>query len=364
MGSAIQASLDGIKNGNSVLSDAVGVTKNLSVLQKEYAASIGTTVGRLTDGQKNRSCVSRVFLRETAIFAGNASEAMEGYTGSQARFAQATNGASVALGESFTPLFATLLETLTPTIIAFADFTSENKALVSAAAASSVGVLGLVTILATVPPALRLIAAGLKAVELSAGPVGWAILAIGAVGAGIGYLTTANAEATAATKALAQAQTDLNAVLSKAPLDRTVADVEELKSKTEELAPVLEERARLQKRLNELHAAQENGTWMPEMLGQVMEVNDAIGELDVKLEELGYANVEQATEKFGEMTAFVKAGTIALTAQEKAEASALATKKQTLVQMSALASEFKTLNSVQTLDAAQKKTASLISPKS
>ncbi|MFD1910156.1 hypothetical protein ACFSQ7_48670 [Paenibacillus rhizoplanae] len=257
MGSAIQASLDGIKNGNSVLSDAVGVTKNLSVLQKEYAASIGTTVGRLTDGQKNRSCVSRVFLRETAIFAGNASEAMEGYTGSQARFAQATNGASVALGESFTPLFATLLETLTPTIIAFADFTSENKALVSAAAASSVGVLGLVTILATVPPALRLIAAGLKAVELSAGPVGWAILAIGAVGAGIGYLTTANAEATAATKALAQAQTDLNAVLSKAPLDRTVADVEELKSKTEELAPVLEERARLQKRLNELHAAQE-----------------------------------------------------------------------------------------------------------
>ncbi|MFC6653659.1 hypothetical protein [Paenibacillus rhizoplanae] len=90
------------------------------------------------------------------------------------------------------------------------------------------------------------------------------------------------------------------------------------------------------------------------MLGQVMEVNDAIGELDVKLEELGYANVEQATEKFGEMTAFVKAGTIALTAQEKAEASALATKKQTLVQMSALASEFKTLNSVQTLDAAQK----------
>ncbi|MFC6653660.1 hypothetical protein [Paenibacillus rhizoplanae] len=196
-------------------------------------------------------------LRETAIFAGNASEAMEGYTGSQARFAQATNGASVALGESFTPLFATLLETLTPTIIAFADFTSENKALVSAAAASSVGVLGLVTILATVPPALRLIAAGLKAVELSAGPVGWAILAIGAVGAGIGYLTTANAEATAATKALAQAQTDLNAVLSKAPLDRTVADVEELKSKTEELAPVLEERARLQKRLNELHAAQE-----------------------------------------------------------------------------------------------------------
>lgn len=353
MSGAIMASLNGIKNGNSVLSDAVGVTKNLSIMQKEYAASIGTTVGRLTDAQKIEAAYQG-FLRETAIFSGNASEAMEGYTGSTARFTQATNEASVALGESFTPLFATVLEALTPAIIAFADFTSENKAMVSAVAASSVGVLGLIAILAGVPPVLKLIASGLKAVELSAGPVGWAILAIGAIGAGIGYITTANAEATAATKALAQAQTDLSAVLNKAPIDRTVSDIEELKSKTEELTPVLEERARLQERLNELQAAEKAGTAIPEMFGETLDLNNAIGELDEKLEDLGYAGVEQATEKLGEMNKFIKAGTIAITDQEKAEASALATKKQTLKEMSSLATQFKDLSSAQTLDATQK----------
>ncbi|MEK3836446.1 hypothetical protein [Paenibacillus sp. FSL R7-0128] len=353
MGGAIQASLDGIKNGNSVLADAVGVTKNLSVMQKEYAASIGTTAGRLTDAQKIQAAYNG-FIREGIYYVGNADEAMQGIVGSQARFTQATNEASVAFGEAFTPLFQTLLETVTPAIIALADFTSENKALVSAAAASSVGMLALVAILATVPPALNLIKAGFIALEAAAGPIGWIVLAVGALAGGIAYLTTTHSEAAKATAELAKKQTELNALLGKAPIDRTAADIETLKSKTEELNPVLEERARLQKRLNELRAAQENDTWMPEMLGQTMDVNEAIGELDVKLEELGYASVEEATAKLAEMNAVVKRGTIAITDQDKAEAAALATKKQTLVQMSALANEFKTLNSAQTLDASQK----------
>lgn len=353
MGGAIQASLDGIKNGNSVLSDAVGVTKNLSVMQKEYAASIGTTAGRLTDAQKIQAAYNG-FINEGRLFVGNADEAMQGFTGTQARFTQATNEASVAFGQAFTPLFQTVLETLTPTIIALADFVENNKALVSAVAASAVGVLSLVTVLATVPPMLKLVVAGFKAMQVAAGPIGWITLAIGALAGGIGYLTTANAEAAAATKELAKQQADLNAVLDKAPIDRTQADVEGLKAKTEELTPVLEERARLQERLNELNAAQENGTWMPEMFAETMDVNEALGELDEKLEDLGYTGVEQATEKLGEMNAFVKAGTIAITDQDKAEASALATKKATLKEMSAYAAEFKTLNAAQTLDASQK----------
>lgn len=353
MGGAIQASLDGIKNGNSVLSDAVGVTKNLSVMQKEYAASIGTTAGRLTDAQKIQAAYNG-FINEGRLFVGNADEAMQGFTGTQARFTQATNEASVAFGQAFTPLFQTVLETLTPTIIALADFVENNKALVSAAAASAVGVLGLVTVLATVPPALKLISVGLKAMQVAAGPIGWITLAIGALAGGIGYLTTSHAEATAATKELAKQQADLNAVLDKAPIDRTQADIDGLKAKTEELTPVLEERARLQARLNELQAAQDNGTWMPEMFAETMDVSEAIGELDEKLEDLGYENVEQATAKLGEMNAYVKAGTIAITDQEKAEAAALATKKSTLKEMSALAREFKTLNAAQDLDASQK----------
>ncbi|MEK5178525.1 hypothetical protein [Paenibacillus sp. FSL P4-0288] len=353
MGGAIQASLDGIKNGNSVLSDAVGVTKNLSVMQKEYARTIGTTAGRLTDAQKIQAAYNG-FINEGAIFTGNADQAMQDFTGTQARFTAATDEATVAFGQAFTPLFKTVLETLTPTIIALAEFTTENKALVSAAAASSVGVLGLVAILATVPPVIKLISGAIKSLELAAGPVGWAILAVGALAGGIAYLTTAQSEAANSAKELAKAQSDLNAVLNKRDIDRTAADIEELKVKTEELTPVLEERARLQERLNELQAAQKAGTALPEMYTELPDIIDAISILDDKLEDLGYTGVENATQKLGEMNAVIEKGVIALSAQDKAEYAALATKKQTLKEMSAMAAEFKTLNAAQELDASQK----------
>lgn len=360
MGGAIQASLDGIKNGNSVLADAVGVTKNLSVLQKEYAASIGTTAGKLTDAQKIQAAYTG-FIREGAYYVGNADQAMQGIIGSQARFTQATNEATVAMGEAFTPVVQKALDTLTPMIIELADFTSANAELVSGLATGTAGLLLFVLGLTTLSTGLKVIPALFTAIKVAAaglgiasGPIGWAILAVGALAAGFGALTAAKAKDKAATEAMLSAQKELNELLAKAPIDRTAADIETLKSKTEELAPVLEERARLQKRLNELTAAQESGTWMPEALGETMDLNDAIGELDVKLEGLGFTSVELATEKLSEMNAVVKRGTIALTEQDKSEAAALATKKQTLVQMSALANEFKTLNSAQTLDAAQK----------
>lgn len=353
MGGAIQASLDGIKNGNSVLSDAVGVTKNLSVMQKEYATSIGTTAGRLTDAQKIQAAYNG-FINEGRFFIGNADEAMQGYTGTQARFTQATNEASVAFGQAFTPLFQTLLETLTPTIISLADFVENNKALVSSVAASSVSVLGLVAILATVPPALKLIAVGLKAVQAASGPVGWVILGVTALAGGLTYLKTRSAEAEAATKALSKAQTELNSVLSKAPIDRTQADIDSLKAKTEELNPVLEERAKLQERLNEIETFQSRGEGTPALLSEALDINDALAEMDKRLRELGYDGVEEATAKYREMNAFVKAGTNAITDQDKAEAKALATKKATLKEMSAYAAEFKKLNAAQDLDASQK----------
>ncbi|ETT41433.1 SPBc2 prophage-derived transglycosylase [Paenibacillus sp. FSL R7-269] len=360
MGGAVQASLDGIKNGNSVLADAVGVTKNLSVMQKEYAATIGTTVGKLTDAQKTQAALNG-FIREGIYYVGNADQAMQGIIGSQARFTQATNSATVAMGEAFTPVVQKALDTLTPLIIELADFTSANAELVSGLATGTAGVLAFIVALTSVSAALKLIPALFTAIKtaaaflgLSTGPLGIALVAVGALATAFGALTAAKARDKAATEAMLSAQKELNELLAKASIDRTAADIETLKSKTEELAPLLEERARLQKQINEIESAQEAGTWMPEMFGQAMDVNEALGELDVKLEGLGYTGVEDATAKLAEMNAVVKRGTIALTEQDKSEAAAIATKKQTLVQMSALANEFKTLNAAQTLDAAQK----------
>lgn len=353
MGGAVQASLDGIKNGNSTLTDAVGVTKNLSVMQAEYAKSIGTTAGKLTDAQKIQAAYNG-FISEASLYVGNADQAMQGIAGSQARFAQATNEASVAVGEALSPAVQSLLDALTPTVKALANFTSQNQALTAGIGAGTASVLALVAACALVPPAINAIRAAITALGTAAGPIGIAIAAVGALATGIAYLTTARAADKKATEEQAAAQKALNDVLAKAPIDRTAADVDDLAAKTKELTPILEDRAKLQARLNELNAAQDNGTWMPEMFSESVETSEAIAKLDDQLENLGYSGVEQATQKLAEMNAYVKQGVIALTDQDKAEAQALATRKQTLKEMSAYATEFKKLNSAQDLDATQK----------
>lgn len=353
MGGAIQASLDGIKNGNSVLSDAVGVTKNLSVMQKEYAESIGTTAGRLTDAEKIQAAYYG-FMREGAIFTGNADEAMQGFTGTQNRFAQATNEARVALGESFTPVVQKTLESLTPTIIALADFVTEHKALVAGLATGTAGMLAFVTVLATVPPALALIKAGIVALGASAGPIGLAIVAIGALAGGIGALVAKKGEDARATQDMMKAQKELNALLDKAPVDQSAADIETLTAKTKDLTEALNERASMEKRLNEIQAAGEQGLGNPAMMSEAMDINEALGEMDDKLRNMGFDGVEAATSKLEEMNKALKYSVDSISSQDKAEYSALATKKATLVQMSALATQFKELSGSQTLDASQK----------
>lgn len=353
MGGAIQSSLDGIKNGNSVLSDAVGVTKNLSVMQKEYAASIGTTVGRLTDAQKIQAAYYG-FMREGAIFTGNADEAMQGFTGTQNRFAQATNEARVALGESFTPVVQKTLESLTPTILALADFVTEHKALVSGLATGTAGMLAFVTVLATVPPALALIKAGIVALGASAGPIGLAIVAIGALAGGIGALVAKKGEDARATEDMIKAQKELNTLLDKAPVDQSAADIETLTIKTKELTEALNERATLQDRLNEIEAFQSRGEGTPQLLSEAIDINEELGDMDDKLRTMGFDGVEAATSKLEEMNKALKYSVDSISSQDKAEYAALATKKATLVQMSALATQFKELSGHQTLDATQK----------
>jgi hypothetical protein len=353
MGGAIQASLDGIKNGNSVLSDAVGVTKNLSVMQKEYAASIGTTVGRLTDAQKIEAAYYG-FMREGAIFTGNADEAMQGFTGTQNRFAQATNEARVALGESFTPVVQKTLESLTPTILALADFVTEHKALVSGLATGTAGMLAFVAVLALVPPAFTLIRVAVTALGASAGPIGLAIVAIGALAGGIGALVAKKGEDARATEDMIKAQKELNTLLDKAPVDQSAADIETLTIKTKELTEALNERATLQDRLNEIEAFQSRGEGTPQLLSEAIDINEELGDMDDKLRTMGFDGVEAATSKLEEMNKALKYSVDSISSQDKAEYAALATKKATLVQMSALATQFKELSGHQTLDATQK----------
>jgi hypothetical protein len=101
LGEAIIATTEGIKNGNSVKADAVGVTKNLSVLEAEYARSIGKTVGQLTDQEK---MIARVtgFIRESAFAQGDAAKAADTYAGKISALSTAWDRLLARIGSTFT----------------------------------------------------------------------------------------------------------------------------------------------------------------------------------------------------------------------------------------------------------------------
>ena len=201
LGGAVVATTEGIKNQNSVLADATGTTKNLSVMSKEYAEKIGTTVGKLTDAQKRQAAYNG-FLEDASRSAGDAAEASDTLAGSIARSDVAAKKAQVSLGEALTPAYRALLTVVTGTTEAvgsFADALPGTTAGVGTAALTFTG-------LATAITAAKLASDLFKA---SLGPIGVALaavsLAVGAATAAYTAYTDASTEAAAKEKAHADA---------------------------------------------------------------------------------------------------------------------------------------------------------------
>jgi hypothetical protein len=84
MGQAVVSATEGLKNENSILVDNAGVTKNVSVMWKEYAAQLGKSVEQLTQAEK-RQAEYNGLLRETEGQVGNAARYAETAAGAQAK---------------------------------------------------------------------------------------------------------------------------------------------------------------------------------------------------------------------------------------------------------------------------------------
>ncbi len=80
LGEAIKGATDGIKNGNSVMVDNAGITKNLSILYKEYADSIDKTVGSLSEAEKTQAIYTGL-QREGALFTGDYAKLLTTFSG-------------------------------------------------------------------------------------------------------------------------------------------------------------------------------------------------------------------------------------------------------------------------------------------
>ncbi len=121
MGEAVVSATEGLKNENSVLVDNAGVTKNVSVMWKEYAESIGKGANSLTQAEKVQAEYNGV-MAETEAQVGNAAKASEGLQGKSAKLSSTFLNLKVSIGEVLTPSFELLAEIATWVIGKFDTF--------------------------------------------------------------------------------------------------------------------------------------------------------------------------------------------------------------------------------------------------
>jgi lambda family phage tail tape measure protein len=107
MSDAVKSATEGLKNENSILVDNAGVTKNVSVMWKEYALQHGKSVDKLTQAQKRQAEYNGI-MRETEGQVGNAKLAIEGITGAKAQLSVEVFKLRNAFGEGETGLFYVL----------------------------------------------------------------------------------------------------------------------------------------------------------------------------------------------------------------------------------------------------------------
>ena len=130
LGTAVRSATEGLKNENSILVDNAGVTKNVSMMWKEYAESINVGVGSLTLAQK-REAEYQGIIQETKHQVGDAQKLQDSYAGTLARANAAQIQLNVALGESLQPAKKALMEAITPLIVGLGQFITENPKVVS-----------------------------------------------------------------------------------------------------------------------------------------------------------------------------------------------------------------------------------------
>ena len=170
-GEAIRGATEGIKNGNSILVDNAGVTKNLSVILEEAGYSAQDLM-RATSDAGVRQAIFNGILKETNPMLGDAGRLAGTAAGQQSKFATSIEQAKASLGEAFQPALKELLNTLQPIIDAIKEWVKENPKLAAAIGLSALAFLGLAA-------AVGAVATAFVALDVSTG--GLALVIMGAI---------------------------------------------------------------------------------------------------------------------------------------------------------------------------------------
>lgn len=182
-GQAISSATEGIKNGNSILVDNAGVTKNLSVMLKEAGLSVND-LGNASSDATVRQAIFNGILKETNAQAGDAARLSETAAGKQAKWSAQTQVLMQNIGTSLQPALLRLLEVVTPIVVTISDWVEKNPELAAGILLTVTSGLALVTVVNGIATAV--IALGPVFTLFQAGST----LAIGGVKTSFGLLSS------------------------------------------------------------------------------------------------------------------------------------------------------------------------------
>jgi len=142
-GDAISSATEGIKNGNSILVDNAGVTKNLSLMLQEAGYSSQDLMKASSDAGV-RQAIFNGILKETNAQAGDSARLSESAAGKQAQWNAQTQELYQRIGTSLQPALVSLLEVAAPLVETIADWVSKNPELTSGIVIAGTALFGLI----------------------------------------------------------------------------------------------------------------------------------------------------------------------------------------------------------------------------
>lgn len=193
LGEAVKTATEGLKNENSILVDNSGVTKNVSVMWKEYADSIGVVVNQLSLAQKIQAEQNGI-MQETQAQMGDFAKLSRSAAGDQARLAASNKKLAASFGLIYQQVSGPFVVILT----GIADFLIKAPAWVRNLTAA-IGIMSIT---------LKIFNGTIKALWTSIGPAGWLLIAVSTLAGAFGILTAATRDSQLELMALDTAQAE------------------------------------------------------------------------------------------------------------------------------------------------------------
>lgn len=202
-GESIKGATEGIKNGNSILVDNAGVTKNLSVMLEEAGYSAQDLM-RATEDAGVRQAIFNGIMRETQHQVGDAAKLTNTLSGEMSKTSVSTKEVGIQLGNALEPSLRNTFSAITPYLGKIAEWIRLHPGLAASIGMVTVALLGMTVAAAAL--ATFIIPALTAAVSLLATPVGMAGLAVGTLTALLIVHAATSEGAEKGTRALVEAK--------------------------------------------------------------------------------------------------------------------------------------------------------------